>query len=405
MSHVSPLQRPVDSASLWLFRGAFGWLCVVLVVRYFAHDWIGHYFTEPSFFFSYFDAWKPLPGRWMYVEFSGMGVAALALALGVWPRRAAAIFWVLFTHQHFCDKAIYLNHYYFISLVAFLFIWLPIGRNRSVPAWSLWLMRAQIGLVYFYGGVGKLNSDWLIRAEPLRSWLHTSGDLALLGGLLDQPVTAYLMSWVGAFFDLSIVGFLLWPKTRRPAYVALIVFHGLTGLLFPIGLFPWLMTMAATVFFDPAWPRRWIGGGVGTEPPARVQRWLVVLLATHLVLQVLLPLRSWFYPGDVNWSEAGFRFSWKVMLIEKSGIADFRVVSRSGRVFEVNPRSFLTPLQLRMMSTQPDMIQQFAEHLVSRYERITGESVQVFANVQVSYNGRSPRPLVPAEKPLAASAK
>ncbi|MDF2697959.1 MAG: Vitamin K-dependent gamma-carboxylase, partial [Labilithrix sp.] len=45
-----------------------------------------------------------------------------------------------------------------------------------MPAWVLWLVRFQIGLVYFYGGVGKLETDWLFRAMPLRIWLAANGD-------------------------------------------------------------------------------------------------------------------------------------------------------------------------------------------------------------------------------------
>lgn len=399
---MHPLAQPVDAASLWLFRRAFGLVGVVLVARYFVHDWIGHYFVEPTFFFTYLDGWRPLPGRAMYVEFAVMGAAALALALDRAPRVAAAIFFALFTHQHFADKAIYLNHYYFISLLAFLFVWLPVrGPDRAIAAGWLWLFRAQLAVVYFYGGVGKLNADWLLRAEPLRTWLHTSGDLPLLGGLLDRPITAYVFSWGGAIFDLTIVGWLLWRRTRATAYVAVVAFHVVTGLLFPIGLFPWLMPIGATLFFDPDWPRRWLPRAAPLLPPPPTARWVVALLITHITLQALLPLRSWFYPGDVNWTEAGFRFSWKVMLIDKVGVADFRVVTRSGRVFAINPRTILTPLQARMMATQPDMVEQLARHLATRYAAQTHEPVDVFATVMVRYNGRPPRLLVPADRPLA----
>lgn len=390
---------------MWLFRTAFGWLSVVLVARYFVHDWIGHYFIEPKFFFTYFDWWRPLPGRAMYVEFAVLGLAALGIALNRWPRACAAVFWLLFTHQHFSDKTIYLNHYYFIAQLAFLFACLPLGteRDRPIPAWALWVVRAQLALVYFYGGVGKLNPDWMLRAQPLATWLHSSGGLPLIGGLLDRPATAYLMSWAGAAFDLTIVGFLLWRRTRTAAYIAVVFFHVITGALFPIGMFPWMMMAGATLFFDPAWPRHWLRRRSQGEPQSspRAVRWL---LALHLVVQALLPLRSWFYPGDVNWTEQGFRFSWKVMLIDKSGVADFRVVSRSGRRFEVNPRTLLTPLQYRMMATQPDMIEQLAQHIACRWATLAGEPVSVYGDVFVAYNGRPPERLVPGDRVLATCA-
>ena len=56
------------------------------------------------------------------------------------------------------------------------------------------------------------------------------------------------MSWAGAFFDLTIVRWLLWRKTRPFAYTLLAMFHIATGLLFPpIELFPWIMIGAALI--------------------------------------------------------------------------------------------------------------------------------------------------------------
>src|SRR5215471_8507727 len=63
------------------------------------------------------------------------------------------------------------------------------------------------------------------------------------------------MSWLGAAFDLTIVALLLWPRTRRFGCVLVLGFHGATGLLFPIGIFPWLMSAAATILLAPDWPR------------------------------------------------------------------------------------------------------------------------------------------------------
>ena len=120
----------------------------------------------------------------------------------------------------------------------------------------LWTLRAQLGVVYVFAGLAKLNPDWLLRAQPLRIWLAAQRDFPLLGAWLSEVWAAYLLSWLGAAFDLSIVGFLLWSRTRAYAYAALVVFHLCTGLWFPIGMFPWIMILSATLFFSPDWPRR-----------------------------------------------------------------------------------------------------------------------------------------------------
>ena len=38
------------------------------------------------------------------------------------------------------------------------------SRTGTAPAWTLWFLRAQIGLVYFFGGIAKINGDWLRRS-------------------------------------------------------------------------------------------------------------------------------------------------------------------------------------------------------------------------------------------------
>ena len=35
------------------------------------------------------------------------------------------------------------------------------------------------------------------------------------------------------------------------------------------------------------------------------------------MIQVIFPLRYIFYPGELFWHEQGYRFSWRVMLMEK----------------------------------------------------------------------------------------
>ncbi len=116
---------------------------------------------------------------------------------------------------------------------------------------------------------------------------------------------------------------------------------------------------------------------------------LVVFFALFFLIQVVVPLRHWFYPGSVLWHEQGFRFSWRVMLMEKTGSLDYRVRDpRSNRVWEVNPREYWQPLQVKQMSTQPDMILQGAHYLKDQFTRRGYPDVEVWADSLVSLNGR-----------------
>ncbi len=401
---------------------------LIAVVRYFAYGWIDALFVHPRFFFPYagFEWVRPWPGIGMYVHFGVLGVLALAIVVGCCTRTSTALFALGFTWAHLIDKTNYLNHYYLVSVLAALMVVLPMGAAGSVdawrrparaadlvPAWTVWVLRAQLGLVYVYGGVAKLNADWLVHAQPLRIWLAARGDVPLIGALLEHGWAAYAFSWAGAAFDLGIVPFLLWRRTRVLAYAVVVVFHLLTSVLFPIGIFPWLMIALTPIFFDPDWPRRalarltgeaWPGGTrIATIP---CERAAMAVLALHLVVQTLIPLRAFALTDDIAWTEEGFRFAWRVMAIEKAGMATFRLRDpASGETWTVDPRSELTTLQASMMATQPDMIADYARHLADDARRQGHADVEVRADVWVSLNGRPNRRFVDPDADLARATR
>src|SRR5690606_12439915 len=106
--------------------------------------------------------------------------------------------------------------------------------------------------------------------------------------------------------------------------------------------------------------------------------------------QVLMPLRFLAYGGDVRWHEQGMRFSWRVMVREKNGSVTFHVRDpRTEREFTVAPRAYLTRLQEREMSGQPDLILQLAHRISDDFSKRLGGPVEVRAEALVSLNGRA----------------
>jgi hypothetical protein len=89
------------------------------------------------------------------------------------------------------------------------------------------------------------------------------------------------------------------------------------------------------------------------------------------------------------------------MLMEKSGYAEFMVVDETGNRTVVNNREFLTPLQEKMVSTQPDMLLQFAHILRDHFAQQGWKSPQVYVDSYVALNGRLGRPLVDPNTDLA----
>lgn len=433
INHILALARhPADGASAAVFRILFGLLALISVIRFFAHDWIERLYIEPTYHLSYlgFGWLQPLPGWGMYAHFAALGILSIGIAVGYRYRICAALFFIGFTYVEILDRTTYLNHYYWMSLVSLLMIFLPLHRRASfdtwrnpsrlgnaVPIWTLWTLRAQVGVVYVFAGIAKLNPDWLLEALPLRIWLHQYGDLPAIGALLQEDWLAYAMSWSGAAFDLAIVPCLMWHRTRLPAYITLVAFHLLTWILFPqLGMFPWLMIGASLIFFSPDWPqqlwafttrrhRRPILPHI--SPPAHRASWqtyaAIAGLGLFAIFQIAMPLRHFAYPGNVRWNEDGYRFAWRVMLTEKTGFVQYRVRHpHTGNEWLVSPDEYLSPLQTERMAIQPDMIAQTARIIAEDFAKRGYQDVAVTADAFVAFNGRPNSRLIDPSADLAA---
>ncbi|MEW6306197.1 MAG: HTTM domain-containing protein [Verrucomicrobiota bacterium] len=345
------LFRPVDIAALAMFRILFGLLMAGAMVRFLAKGWVESLFLEPAFHFPWVSWIQPWPGNWMYVHVGVLAVLALMMAAGFCYRLSAALFFAGFTYLEFIDRTTYLNHYYLVTLLSGLLVFLPAHRAWSVdawlnprwradtaPAWTLYVLRFQLGVVYFFAGLAKLNADWLFAAQPMRTWLMAKSDLPVIGAWLAEPWVAYAASWCGALYDLSIPFLLLCARTRPFAYAAVIAFHVLTAVLFPIGMFPWVMIVATLVFFPPDFARKCSVFSVqcsvekgarrdSADPRPLPSPVALTLLGAYCVLQIALPARSWFYPQQGAWDGRGFNFAWRVMLVEKTGHVELYAVN------------------------------------------------------------------------------
>ena len=262
--------RPVSADSVAVFRIGFGLLVAYSSMRFLAKGWVDMLYLAPEHHLSYrwFEWVQPLPAPLMHLHVAALALLGLCIALGYRHRLATALFLVGFAYTELIDAALYLNHYWFITLAGVLLLILPVhhrwsldaaaGRvvaHPSVAVGVVWALRAQLAVVYVFAGLAKLNPDWLFDAQPMRLWLADRTHVAVVGPLLDEPVVAYAASWAGACFDCTIVAWLLWRRSRPRAYAALVAFHLATGALFMIGVFPWVMIVSALIFFDPDWPR------------------------------------------------------------------------------------------------------------------------------------------------------
>ncbi|MEL6616330.1 MAG: HTTM domain-containing protein, partial [Bacteroidota bacterium] len=251
------LAAPEDPLVLSFFRIGFGLVMSASLVRFLVLRWAGPLYIEPAVRFTYpgFGWVQPLPLWALNVMLAVALVSALAFAVGRGWRIWVVLFVATFTYVELIDATTYLNHYYFVTVVGLLMLALPMGASLvpgrtprlSVPRWTVTALRVQIGMVYVLAGVAKLHPDWLLDAMPLRIWLPARSGLPVIGPLLDLEWMPWAFSWAGAAFDL-LVPFALSVRRLRPwAYAAALVFHAMTYALFNIGVFPFVMMVAALV--------------------------------------------------------------------------------------------------------------------------------------------------------------
>lgn len=436
------LFKPVDISFLVFFRVLFGGIMLWEVYRYFTYDWITRYYVEPVLNFTYYGfSWvKPWPGRGMYIHFFVLGVAAACVMVGFLYRLAAPVFFLGFTYFFLLEQARYLNHFYLVCLISFLMCFLPAERAFSVdsllrrkirsavvPAWTLWLLRAQVGIPYFYGGIAKLNSDWIIGGEPMRTWLLPFTGMPGSGSTFTADLIVYSFVIGGLLLDLLVVPLLLWQRTRLFAFAAAVVFNLINAVIFDIGIFPWLMLGALLIFFPPDLLRHFARGFLppnkalsdaepsqaplpletvaeGTSCPTLLpsQKLVAQLLAAYLAVQLSFPLRHYLYPGNVSWTEEGHNFAWHMKLRTKSGEAVFTVTHpASGQTWMIKPEDYLKSHQLMKMITKPDLILHFSHYLAEEKRREGYDGVEVRACVMVSLNGRQPQLLIDPNVDLA----
>lgn len=444
MSWRDFLFAPVDIASLVCFRILFGAMMVYHVASTLKSGWIDYLYVRPVMHFTYpgFGWVQPWPGQGMYWHFYVMAAAAAGITFGACYRLCAFVFAMGMAHVFLIEKAFYLNHYYLIVLLSGLLVVLPAHRalsidswlrpslrSQSVPAWTLWLLRLQLAIPYIYGGIAKLDSDWL-QGYPLGMWLKRRADLPWIGPWLEHSSAGIIFAYGGMLLDLLIVPLLLWKRTRWPAYILAILFHGLNSVLFEIGIFPWLMMAATLIFFPPDWPRRVLRAvkkiaqrvsliaspsdatesevisanrlsitqPIPADPhpfpgPSRTrQNVIVTALAVYVAWQLLFPFRGILYPQAAIWTEEGHHFAWQMMLREKDvGIRFYIRNPRTGGGGVVDVSSFLTERQMSRMGKDSDMILTFVHFLRDHFRKHGQGTLQIRVLALVSLNGRKPQ--------------
>ncbi len=416
------MYAPVDASSIGAFRVMFGLVMLAYALHTLRAGYLYDSYVRPHLQFTYLGfGWiTPLPYAGLVaLTVALMGFAA-CITLGIFQRLAAAAFCIGWTYFFLLDKAYYINHFYLVSLLTLLLAVLPgsaayaprwAGYTATqVPAWHLWTLRAQFGILYFYAGLAKIQSDW-IAGEPMRAFLAPYFNSPIGETSRLHNWAAYAFSWGGLGFDLLIVPGLLWPRTRTLTLLLALGFHVFNHAVFNIGFFPWLAMAGTLLYLPPDWPRQLLGrlniaAGDRSAPPPRLPdtpRFLLPALACFFAVQAVLPFQRFLYPGNSHWTEEGQKFSWQLMMKNKVGTAEFTIENLdTGERERIIEKRYLNDLQLLMMAGDPDMLVQFAHFLAAEAHAQGIQRVAVYADTSVSLNSRPKQRIAPSDLNLAS---
>ena len=322
--------------------------------------------------------------------------------------------------------------------------------HPKVPAWQLGVLQALFCLPYFWGGVAKLNRDWLLRAQPVTGWFSERE-----GFPYDHWAFPWFICWGesgatqrrerrwrrkadarcrtgGCAFDLTI-SFLLTHRDDRVRYglgfPGAIFFNVSNKLMLNIGVFPYMMLISLALFIKPEhWELvvdavvptgptptakekgkgRGAGGGGPRHGLGREQKALLGSLAIFAAFEMLNPLRHFFYRSNVSWTEEGHIGAWHMKLRTKNGATVFQATTRAGDVYFLAPQvdpllqtPGMRPKLKWIIQTRPWASLTYVAHLQRVFAAAGQELVKVQAHscMALNYQARH-HPLFIAEANL-----
>lgn len=424
MKFFKYLLQPVNNSPLIIFRIAFGFLLSYQFLAAIFSGTIYTNFIQPPFTFTYigFEFLQPLPGNGMYFYVGLMILLALMIMTGAWYRFAIISFTLLWTALYLMQKAGYNNHYYLIVLLCWIMMFMPANRYCSVDVkrkavvetnkcsrYCLLIFIVQIAIVYFFGAISKLSSDWL-SGKFIAIQFSELSRRPIAGIIYGQRWFQLFICYAGFLFDLLIIPLLIWKKTRIYAFIAFCIFHLFNSFSFHIGTFPYLCIALGIFFFDPnktgrLFFRQHLAVTTEYKPTKDLRRnkALMFCFLAYTFFQILIPMRSWFYPGNVFWNEEGYRMSWKMMLRAKTGSIYFKVIDpTSGKQWKIDPADSFTLEQVMWIAISPDITWQYSQRLKKDFVQKKYPDVEIYAISQVRLNRSKAMPLVDTTVNLAA---
>lgn len=419
------LFQPVNAAGLGVFRILFGVLLLFECWRWWEE--LDVVFLSPRFNIPLdpFGWVTPLPALLMQTEILLMGAASLCLMLGIFVRSTSLLNALLYGHFLFAEKMNFNNHYYLVWLLLILFTCFDSTARfslenqllrrlpRKVPYWQPHLLKLQMLFLYFFGGIAKLNPDWL-EGQPMILLLQSAWGKDFFLSPYAGTIGLF-MSWFGVAFDL-IVGFaLLHPVGRWLILPFLLGFHLSNKMIFGIGIFPFFC-LATFVLYPPGHQIEWalsklrlwkfcsdIDPDRQSEPAVpKVSVPVVVVLSVYLVIHLLMPFRHFLIEGNYHWTREQYYFAWTMKLDSRSNFMAVEVYDPKTKVaYLADPQADLFQLPIDPIGVW-DYVNAIESEAIARglkdpeiyvlyISTLNGRPLQLFLNPDVPIN-QQPRP-------------
>jgi uncharacterized membrane protein YphA (DoxX/SURF4 family) len=239
-----------------------------------------------------FISWLPRVPDTLWFALLWVGAAGAVLTtVGLWTRVATATTFAVVAGNLLLSQTHFRHNRVFLVIVLGGVALLPAGRvlsfdawwrrRRGRPAlpdvaalWPLWLLRAQVCLVYLASGLSKLvDPDWfggLVLWDRVVRYQHVLEPTPLPGWTIDLLTERWVYYVVGpaAVFTELLIGLGLWfGRTRLAAIWVAIVFHLLIEVSASVEVFSYAAIAALAIWATPSTRDRTVrvGGDAATS--------------------------------------------------------------------------------------------------------------------------------------------
>jgi hypothetical protein len=342
-------------------------------------------------------------------------LSAVLCSIGLYFRVFRWVFLLSFGFYFFQDKMLWNNHWYLFLLLGISSLFFdmstaysvsrvlkPVNKFETVPRLVYQALALQVGSAYLFGGIAKLNADWLFHFEPVHMFLQQRSNYFILGSIFSSNAAPMIFAIGGALYDLCIVFVLLNRRTFKFGIAATVVFNITNALIFDIGMFPFFMLASNLLFIGATTVKHSL---TSNEPPSILtNRTHGALFSVFLLFQLIFPLRQFLYQGNPSWIGRAERFSWRMMIQTKSmDVFEFYLVDKTtGKSTPIDLRTFMYPPQVIGCIAFPEMIGQLALQLKEYFEESGRKNFEVRAIIKVGLNGRPAQLLVDPNMDLSA---